>query len=265
MRGVSSEKKTFRLSGKVTPYDTRRIMLFVGFSEYGNAMMNFLKVLKSSDDEEIEAMDRIVAEKPEFIVYTNLSKKLQSGPSSLAPSNDYPDDDGARRGLGWIMALARVELGAMLTGYSDANTPFAFFPLIPFDLDEYRDLLMDGAKTHYWSLVKDPNLKEVTETSPENPIVLAYSRRLLIARTMLNSAIRLGQQSYSDFQMRELSSWQDSMNRIQVGLVLKIKAYLQTTQVTRTKSTPYTDACGAMLRAEARELSAGTAVIERLR
>ena len=228
-------------------------------------MTNFLKLLQTSNEEEIEAMDQIVAEKPEFTIYANLSKKLQAGPSTLDASNKYSDDDGARRGLAWIMALARIEFGAMLTGYSDAKNPFSYFPLHKFDLEEYRSLLMDGAKTHYWALVKDPKLKEVTETSPENPIVLAYSRRLLIARTMLNSAVRLGQPTYSDYQMRELSSWQDSMNRIQVGLVLKIKAYLQTTQVTRTKSTTYTDACTSMLRAEARELSAGTARVERLR
>ena len=50
--------------------------------------------------------------------------------------------------------------------------------------------------------MNDPSLNKVTKTSPERPIVLAYSRRLVVARAMLTAAMRFGQQQYSNVQMR---------------------------------------------------------------
>ncbi len=271
MRGVTSTKtkttKVVHNSGRITPEDSRRIYLFVGFVEYGNALANFSELLKSASEEELAAMDQIVAEKDEFIVYSNLSQKLQTGPSSLTEPASADGEKEAKRGLAWVIALARTEFGAMLAGYSDVPVPFATVPLHPYDAEQYNRLLLDGAGSHYWSLVNDPALKQVTSKSPQHQIVLAYSRRLLVARSMLSAAIATGQGRYTPIQQRELSTWKESLDELQAGFVLKIQMYLQSeTQITSrtsTKNDEFTRACGRLLRAEQRELREGTARIKR--
>lgn len=242
--------------GQLTPEDTRRVLQLVGFYEYGNALFNFNHLLKNSTDEELEAMDNIVRRRPEFTVYTNLSDAIQTGPSSLSTSARYRNESERFTGFRGVIALARTEFGAMLAGFTDAPQPFQFLPLHPFDAEEYQQLLLDGARSHYWALLKDPRLKKVTTTSPENPIVLAYSRRLVVARSMLSAATRLGRARYKNVQMRELMSWKESLDDVQHVLVGNIQLFLrdlsEISAQTRTNSTKYTDACQAMLRAERR-------------
>jgi len=247
----------------VTPSDSRRAFLLVGFAEYGNALSAFTKLLKSSTEDELAAMDEIVARRPEFTIYTDLASQVQSGPSTLGRYADSESD--GKRGFAWVIALARVEFGAMMAGFTDVPSPFTVFPVHEYDAMAYRQMLLDGATNHYWALVNDPALKRVTSTSPANPIVLAYSRRLVMARAMLSATMRLSQQQLSNIQMRELSSWKESLDELQAGFVVKIQLYVQSFRQTSTKRSmeehEYRKACDAMLRAEARELRAGTAQV----
>ena len=266
MRGVSSTitqtKYTSASRGFITPNDHKRILQLVGFVEYGNALNHFIELLRSSTAEELEAMDQIVQEKPEFTVYSNLASQFERGPSTL--SRPVESTTEGNRGLAWVIALARTEYGAMLAGFSDAPSPFLTVPLHDFDRVAFQTLLLDGAISHYWGLVSDPSLKRVTRTSPSNPIVLAYSRRLVVARSMMSAAMRLAQRDLSNIQLRELTSWKESMDEVQAGLIASIQLYLQASIQSTTKaskqSSDYVEACGAMLRAEKRELAAGTAV-----
>lgn len=98
--------------------------------------------------------------------------------------------------------------------------------------------------------------------------MLAYSRRLLVARSMLSAAIMTGQNRYTPIQTRELSSWKESLDELQAGFRLKIQMFLQSqtriTSRTSTKDSEFALACGALLRAEQRELRDGTARVRRL-
>ncbi|MCA9212581.1 MAG: hypothetical protein KDB27_05930 [Planctomycetales bacterium] len=251
----------FSSIGVITPADARRALQLVGFYEYGNALKHLTDLLNTANDEQLEAIDNIVRRRPEYAVYTNLSAKVETGPSSLSIPNDYRSENNKLEGLRGVIALARVELGSMLAGFTDARLPFLGTPVHEFYASEYQQMLLDGAKTHYWSLLNDPQLKQVMRTPPENPIVLAYSRRLVIARSMLAAAVRGGRREYNNIQMRELSSWKDSLDGVQAVLVGSIQAYLtevsMATSRTNKKSTAFTEACNRMLQAEKRMKMAG--------
>ena len=192
----------------------------------------------------------MIIERPEFTVYTNLSRKLEKAPSSLSVPRAKHDEPQCEKGFRGVLSLARVEFGAMLAGFTDAPKPFHYLRHSDFDSKSYLEMLLDGSRTHYWSLVNDTQLKNVLDTTPENPVVLAYSRRLLIARSMLQAATRLGQRHFSNMQMRELSAWKDSMDGIQAVLVAKIEFYLAANPNSGTQN--YFQACETLLSAEKR-------------
>ena len=201
-------------------------------------------------------MDNIVRRHPEHTVYTNLSARVESGPSSLSSATSYAGESNKSEGFAGVIALARVEFGSMLAGFTDSRNPYQSFPPHKFDEREYQELLLDGARTHYWSLLNDPRLRKVTGTTPENPVVLAYTRRLVIARSMLAAAMRTGRLNYNNIQMRELSSWRDSLDDVQGVLVSNIQLFLtdisKSTKSVNKKTSEFHNACYRMLQAERR-------------
>jgi hypothetical protein len=240
----------------------------VGFYEYANALDNLDRLVNLVSPSELAEIDKIVAEKDEFTVYTNLSRRLQRGPSSLGNAEaETQSDKYERRGLAWTMALARVELAAMLACFTRVPQPFEAVGPTDFDRAAYVELIQDGAKSHYWALVNDPMLESVTHMRADQVPVLSYSRRLVLARAILGAAMRAGIKDYSPAQMSELTSWKDSLDKLQAGFVLKIEQFLETVRstlkLTNKASNNYVEACGALLRSEQREISAGRATTER--
>ena len=84
----------------------------------------FDRLLEIASLEEYKVLDEIVQGRDECTIYTNLSRHLEKEPSTLSEVAQRPDDDFARRGLAWIMALARVALGAMAAGFTEK--PYQF-------------------------------------------------------------------------------------------------------------------------------------------
>lgn len=236
-------------------------MRLVGYYEYSNALRDLDKLISMSSEDELYELDKIVAEEDEFTVYSNLSRKIKSGPSSL---NEPLESERERRGLRWVTALARVELGSMLAAFTSVSKPYEIVANPKFDLAPYQELLLDGARTHYWALVNDPAMPKVTKSLWVNEQVLSYSRRLVMARAMLRAAVKSDINDYTPVQLRELASWKESLDEAQALVAGKIRAYVNgSKKQVRSSSTSreFTDACSAMLRAEAREIQAGTAKI----
>ena len=253
---------TNRVRGSITPHDSRQAFRLVGFLEYGKALGLFDQLLAKVTEEELEAIDQLVRERPEFTVYTNLSRRLQRRPSSLAePTDDTRDFAG--RGFAWVIGLARVELGAMLAAYTGVQHPFEAVQPTEFEMPQYGELLLDGTRTHYWALLGDPELKRVTRLSPSRKQFLSYSRRLILARAMLRGALKAKLGQYTPLQMRELARWKRQLDDLQAGFVIKIRDYLagdtQTIQRTSRQQFDTVQACGALLRAENREIRSGNA------
>jgi hypothetical protein len=151
----------------------------------------------------------------------------------------------------------------MLAAYTGVQDPFEAVQPTQYEMSQYGELLLDGTRTHYWALTGDPNLPRVTRLSPSRKQFLSYSRRLILARAMLRAALKAGLGQYSPLQMREMASWKRQLDDLQAGFVIKIRDYLagnsQSTTRADTQQFETVEACGALLRAESRELRSGNA------
>ena len=134
---------------KLSPSDSNQVTRLVGFMEYGNALANLDKLLKLSNEDEIKVYDEIVKERDEFAVYTNLARRLEpTGGTSIYEPPQGDEDDFQRRGLPWMTALARVELGAMLAAFTEVKNPFMSTLPNELDAEPFREILFDGARVH---------------------------------------------------------------------------------------------------------------------
>lgn len=254
---------TSQLSRSINREDSNQVFRLVGFLEYGTALRYLDQLVSISTPQELQAMDELVAERDEFTIYTNLSRQLQRGPSTLAGAVQ-DQDNFARSGLSWVMALARVEVGSMLAAFTSVERPFAVVSPSPYDIQPYRELLLDGARMHYWALTQDPNLQSVTRMHAARPEVLSYSRRLVLASALLRAAAEAGFGQFSPPQYQEMANWKQNLDSLQAGFVLKVQSYLATPETfSSSRSRVYTNACLALTRGAEREIAAGTASIER--
>lgn len=238
----------------------------VGYWEYGNALKNLDRLVGMLNEGELEAVSRMVAEKDEFTVFVNIAGTLPQGPTSFEFD---PNDDFERRGLNWIMAFARVEFGSMLAAFTDAADPFATASPTAYDSESFFVMLDDATRTHYWSLINDPDLPLALKSHISNPNVLAYTRRFTLARQLLRTTVRAGIGTYTPLQLRELSSWKEGLDRYHGRFIQKIRAFLvaqnaqSTTSTSSTSSSaPYLDGCNLQLAAFRRESAAGTAEVQ---
>ena len=128
---------------RIPRQDPKLIYRIVGFLEYGESLKRLDRFVKTSSPEEISIANAIVQEEDQFIVYTNLSQHFEGEASK-------------RHGLDWMIALAKVELGAMLAGFTSHRNPFRAVSPTHYESDAYGNILIDGFQTHFRSLAKDP-------------------------------------------------------------------------------------------------------------
>jgi len=219
---------------KDDPYLINRL---VGFFEYSKALEAFDELAALANNYEMKAIDEIIQSEPEFIVYTNLSRRLEQGRSSLAEIPSRPGDDFARHSFRWVTALARVEVGAMLAGFTDHPTPFAAVAGKGYDLAEYKELLLDGAKLHFWSLVNDSGFAEVTKKFKADGVTLTYVRRLNVATAFVYAAGGLTGLELSPLQREEVATYAKSLDNARSSFQSAIQLYVSIVQSkTSTKS-----------------------------
>jgi hypothetical protein len=131
-----------------------------------------------------------------------------------------------------MLALARVELGAMLTGFTTHPNPvLSFAPatfasgserrkVAPYGSLEYIEMLQDGLRTHYWAIVREQLIENYYKSGvPENHL-LTYGRRATVAREFLRSVIRLNDSAspevqFTREQIAELQSWDQTFQKLQ--------------------------------------------------
>ena len=231
---------------RLPPQDPNLIFRLVGYFEYRMALEHLDELLRIATPTELRAIEELVEESDEFKVYTNLARRLQTGPSSLAEKGRRENDNFARRGLPWVMALARVELGAMLAGFARHPAPFTAVGPSRYEMDAYRELLVDGASTHYWALANDPQLKEVAGKFPPDGKTLAYIRRLNIARHFQIAASQSGAESFNPIQQTELSSRRRGLDSQTQQFITSLQLYVNMKQVgtgTNTQVKQYMQNC----------------------
>jgi hypothetical protein len=210
---------------KDDPYLINRI---VGFLEYSRALESFDELAALASYEEMKAIDEIIKSEPEFKIFTNLSRRLEQGRSSLAESPNRPSDDFSRHSFNWVTALARVEVGAMLAGFTDHPNPFAAVVGKGYDLEEFKELLIDGAKLHFWALANDPEFAEVSKSFKANSQILTYLRRLNVATAFVYAAGELTGLELSPLQKEEVATYAKKLDDARKSFQIAIQLYLTT-------------------------------------
>jgi hypothetical protein len=219
---------------KDDPYLINRL---VGFLEYSKALEAFDQLAALASYEEMNAIDEIIKSEPEFTVFTNLSRRIEQGRSSLAEKPNGPSDDFSRKGFRWVTALARVEVGAMLAGFTDHPNPFAAVAGKGYDIVEFKEMLMDGAKIHFWALANDPDFAEATKTFKPNGQTLTFVRRLNLATAFVYAAAGLTGLDLNPVQKEEVAAYAKNLDDARSAFQAAIQLYLSTVQTkTNTNS-----------------------------
>ena len=245
---VQTETKTTNYySNYLRPSDPNRIYRIVGFLEYSKALEFLDQLAALATPEELEAIDDIVKSEPEFTVYINLARRAEMGRSSLVEQPAGPNDDYARKGFRWVTALARVELGAMLAGFSEQPLPFAAVAGKGYDLAEYKELLLDGAKMHFWALTKDPGFLAIMRQFTPNGTTLAYLRRLNVASAFVYAVAATSGREMNPTQQQEVAVYAKKLEDSRLAIRLDIEDYL--TQVMTSSTTTVTTQKNVLLEA----------------
>jgi hypothetical protein len=222
-RGMQAKFKSVHLP----PQDPRLVYRLVGFVEYTKALEHLDRFVKAASLRELELGDEIVRDHDEYIIHTNLSRRLEKQPTVLSERGRNERDDFARHGLPWVLGLARIELGAMLAGFTSAEQPFRLMvpppksPRFParYGAKAYHELLVDGMRTHYWSLKSDPAVWNYRKTGvPENHLV-TYTRRVTVARQFLVSARDASAGLLSKPQLDLIAKWEQEIASVHRMLI----------------------------------------------
>lgn len=209
----------------ITPEDYRMIKRLVGYSEYLKALQMLDELSRSLDEEEYRQVDEYVSERNTLAVENNLSRDLENKGSTLA---DPPGTEEEKRGLNWVTALARLELGSMLAAYTNVPRPFEAVRPTERDIDAYRSLLLDAFRTHYWALKQDPVAERLPGTKNVTA-VLAYSRRMIMLKGMVDTLSRAGR-NWTFPEIQEITQWNSELNEFRGMLSLYLHAFLQKQQ-----------------------------------
>jgi hypothetical protein len=150
------------------------------------------------------------------------------------------------------MGLARVELGAMVAGFTGQREPFAVVPPTRIELAAYGELLLDGARTHYWSLANDPvagmywsyRARPVTGGDRERgrPEIdetqaIAYGRRAALAREFVRAVQLLGKGRFTPQQGTELTSWDQELGELVETVAYKVLGLGESASVATSTTT----------------------------
>lgn len=253
---------------------TEVVTRIVGYLEYGRALALLDSLVQRASPEELRVIDEVIASRPEYTVYVNLSRKWENQPSSLSEVA-APGDSFARQGLPWIMALARVEVGALAAGFTDRGQPFAIFPPTAYESAAFRSMMLDSLRSHYHALRQDPVAQEYfshrldrtrdirqIKAGVNEQQAIAYARRVAITREFLRAVRELGDLSSS--QQAELVQWEVQLNELLSTILVKVLGlgYDKEVAVSHGRATNW-QACTRLLQIAQEELESGKATITR--
>src|SRR5262245_19681093 len=248
VESVETKSTTTSYAANYLPQaDPNRIYRIVGFLEYAKALESLDQLAALINEYELAAIDDIDKSEPEFTVYTNIARRLELGRSTLAERTQNEKDDFARRGFKWVTALARVELGAMLAGFTEHPQPFAAVAGQGYDRAEFKELLLDGSKMHFWALTQDPGFTEIMRRLTPTGTTLAYLRRLNVALAFVYALGATSGAEMTPAQQQEVAVYANKLDGSRQDIRQDIERYLN--QVLTSSKTTTSKAGNSLLEA----------------
>jgi hypothetical protein len=194
----------------------------VGYLEYGIALGLLDNLLNVATADDLAVMEEIIDDHEEFTIHTNLARLVESQLSTLSESGSKPNDNFARRGLAWITALARSELGAMTANFTESADPFDAFRPSRYEREAYAEILEDSMRTHYWALRNDRLLPTMRKGITPDAQGIAYARRVIVTLELLQAVRQLKSDQYSFSQFAELDSWELQLAALKSHLIYNV-------------------------------------------
>ena len=212
---VVSETATY-VRRSIVDNDNESLMRVVGVLEYSLALNRFDQLLNSATPEELKTMDEMVKGQKQYTIYTNLARSFpQAGTSAFPPDQPLDrEDQFARRGLAWVVALARLEVGAALATFGKGNKTFELTPPGAFERAAYHTLLMDSLRLHLWAFQNDPladPTKLRTAGRQNEQVALIYERRAKLALRLIDAARKWLGSNITPAQRAELKKNEDTL------------------------------------------------------
>jgi NADH:ubiquinone oxidoreductase subunit len=217
--------KAYRIDG-IASQDERDALRVVGFLEFAEALQRFDKLVAICSPEELQVIEGLLSRRDEFAIFTNLSRLFEKVPGPLSEQPLGPEDRFERRGLKWMMALARVEVGGVLAGFTNLKRPFETFPGTGYDRAEYAEMILDGLRTHYHVLRNDLKLDAVLKRKAPDVELLNYARSLVIAQAFCQAANKEWNGRLHAAQEAKLKQWQASLRDWQNRMQRNVNQFL---------------------------------------
>ncbi len=242
----------------------------VGYLEYGRALDVFSELVSMSDEEDLAAYDAIIGTRSEFSVFNTMPEGFEeTGDESRNQVASKTGETGLARanlGLPWLVALARLEFGAILAGFTEHPDPYQYLQPDSFAYTETMQMLLEGVASHYLTLQNDEVQEQYIKENANVQGALTLSRRVRIARAMLRPMMKEERSRYTSNQANQLEKAANDLDTAQASVNSAITKYLSqsaTLVQDETVTREILNACGAQLAAERREILEGTATITR--
>ena len=163
----------------------------MGSYEYAKALEKFTQLIEKSSSDELKIYDKILKDRIEFSFLNGVNAAFAETPD-MAKAKELErqrfNDEFLKKGLPWMMALARIELAATASAYGTLKKPFELVSTSDFDKQAYIEILRDDVMAHMKSLAKEPGFKEVLRKPRKSDTwTLAYLRRIKLIRDMLEA------------------------------------------------------------------------------
>lgn len=160
----------------------------VGSFEYTNALIDFDQLVEMSSKEEIDVFNKIILEQEEYAFFSgsDLAPLDQVSDSVVEEFPDSKNRTTRKHGLQWMLALARVEVGATVAMYGHAGNGFELLRPAEFAFEEYSELVATDAIAHTKALGTDRAFNErVQKGKKVDSDTVAYLRRLKLVNDMV--------------------------------------------------------------------------------
>ena len=194
----------------------------VGTYEYDRALKLLTQLVQQSTPEQIKVYNKVLQDRAEFTFLNGIGLEFDRKPD-LAKATELErkkfNDKFKKGGIAWMMALAKVELGATISMWGDLPFPFESLHVTEFDGEQFKSILTDDVIAHLRSLKDEPKFKEVLQNKyiPDMHTI-AYLRRLKLVKDML---ITLSRANDADVASR-IRDYQDELEKYQKKLVTQV-------------------------------------------